>query len=262
MPKQFADLLKDGGRLTGPNSDMAFIAEARSLHELQTWNKIRRKLSLAGKDGTFAPFGNEVIVEFKFASDEPLAYLARPFGSPRSNGQLWLPGGYTTGGAREWVIDPEAVSKGLIDVSTIKIRTITTLPSGVAPLDQIASVPYTRVIRREHRESSRSIADRDMTTARSILATGTCRIEWQLSRFGCPRAASPRTAQSLLFCGPAWADTECPLLARPAVRQAGRERRQSPRDGHFYAYYPLPANHAKSSTGLQTGRTRLSAGGG
>jgi hypothetical protein len=125
MPKQFAEALKNGGRLTGPNSDMAFIAEARSLDGLHTWDEIRRKLSLTGTDGTFAPFGNEVVVEFKFTSDEPLAYLARPFGSPGSNGPLWLPGGYTAGGAREWVIDPEAVSKGLIDVSTIKIKSIT-----------------------------------------------------------------------------------------------------------------------------------------
>jgi hypothetical protein len=125
MPKQFAEVLKDGGRLTGPSADMAFVAEARSLDGLHTWEEIRRKLSLVDKDGAFLPYGDQVVVEFRFASDEPLAYLAKPFGSPGSNGPLWLPGGYTAGGAREWVIDPEAVSKGLIDVRTIKIKPIT-----------------------------------------------------------------------------------------------------------------------------------------
>ena len=58
-------------------------------------------------------------------SDEPLVYLARPFGEVGANGPLWLPGGYTAGGAREWFIDAEAASKGLIDVTTIRFRPIT-----------------------------------------------------------------------------------------------------------------------------------------
>lgn len=125
LPKQFAEALKDGGRLTHPDVKLAFVAEARSLDGLYTWDEIRRRLTLVREDGAFRDYAEEVVVEFKFLSDAPLAYLARPFGSPGANGPLWLPGGYTAGGAREWVIDAEAVSKGLIDITTIKIRPIT-----------------------------------------------------------------------------------------------------------------------------------------
>lgn len=123
MPRTYAEALQSGGKLAG--GEVAFITEASEIGGLNSWAEISRKLTLFEESGALRSYAGEVVVEFKFVSDEPLAFLAKPFGEIGSNGPLWLPGGYTAGGAREWVIDADAIVKGLVDVKTLRIRAIT-----------------------------------------------------------------------------------------------------------------------------------------
>jgi hypothetical protein len=122
MDATFASQIASGGKLAA--GSYAFITEAQALQGLTKWDDVARKLSLLDPTdpSRFRAFQNEVIVEFKFVSNEPLAYLAKPFGEVGSHAPGFLPGGYTAGGAAEWVIDAAASSRGIIDKSSIRIR--------------------------------------------------------------------------------------------------------------------------------------------
>lgn len=124
MRREAAEGLLNGGKLS--KESIAFITEANQLSSMTSGSDIARRLGLVQLDFPykFAELSDHVIVEFKFASKEPLAFLAKPFGEAGAFGPAFLPGGYTSGGAVEWVIDSEAISKGLIDASSITTRPI------------------------------------------------------------------------------------------------------------------------------------------
>jgi hypothetical protein len=124
MSASYAQKLATGGTLAA--GDLAFITEAKAIEGLSKWDDVRRRLSLMDplKIGEFRAFADDVIVEFKFASNEPLAFLAKPFGEVGRFGSAFLPGGYTAGGAPEWVVDALAAEKNMLDIGSIKIRPI------------------------------------------------------------------------------------------------------------------------------------------
>jgi len=124
MSASYAQKLATGGTLAA--GDLAFITEAKAIEGLSKWDDVRRRLSLMDplKIGEFRAFADDVIVEFKFASNEPLAFLAKPFGEVGRFGPAFLPGGYTAGGAPEWVVDALAAEKNMLDIGSIKIRPI------------------------------------------------------------------------------------------------------------------------------------------
>jgi hypothetical protein len=124
MPKGAAqELLIGGGRLHNKDP-IAFITDAKTIEGITSRQEIARKLHLMERDDPtkYRDLINDVIVEFRFKSDEPLAYLATPFGEPGKLGPGFLPGGITAGGVPEWVIDADAIKKGWIDPADITIR--------------------------------------------------------------------------------------------------------------------------------------------
>lgn len=126
MPRQAAEQVLQGGALSR-SDNLAFITEAQAISDLRSANAIADRLGLMEiSDGVLKrrDLADHVILEFKFTSNEPLAYLAKPFGEAGSHGPAFLPGGYASGGAVEWVVDSAAASKGMIDLGTIRIRTI------------------------------------------------------------------------------------------------------------------------------------------
>lgn len=125
MPRQYAEQLFNGGLLAKGN--VAFITEAQQLANLHRSEEIARRLGLMelSQDALRpAALSDHVVVEFKFASNEPLAFLAKPFGEAGAFGPAFLPGGFTSGGAVEWVIDSESAKRGLIDLGSLKWRLV------------------------------------------------------------------------------------------------------------------------------------------
>ncbi|MBY8825539.1 pre-toxin TG domain-containing protein [Sphingomonas colocasiae] len=122
MSASYAEKLFDGGRLAV--DEFAFITDSKAIEGLTKWDEVRRRLSLMDtvNIGEFRKFADDVVVEFKFKLNEPLVYLQSPFGEAGRYGPAFLPGGYTSGGAPEWVVDALAVEKNMIDIGSITIR--------------------------------------------------------------------------------------------------------------------------------------------
>ena len=125
MPKQFVQDLKAGkARFSrvdpnDPTVNEAFITAADELSGLSKGDDIVKKLSLfSNADATqyrnLDPM-TDVIVEFKF-KDNVATSLRSPTETANNLREYgFIPGGKTGGGAREWLIDGDAVKKGYID---------------------------------------------------------------------------------------------------------------------------------------------------
>jgi len=121
MSRDLAEKVIKGAPLS--SKDMAFVTAAEDVAKLDSKQAIARKLALYSDTDAkiLRKLDTEVLVEFKFtAADNPL--LSNAIGKPNSWGLGWIPGGFTAGGAREWLVDSNAVSSGLIDRASIAIR--------------------------------------------------------------------------------------------------------------------------------------------
>ncbi len=120
--RKYAEKFKTGkGRLGRLNPNEAWITAADDLKGYGR-SQIAERLSLF-KDakGTIAKNVDDyVVVEFKLKNSKRISSPIDLSGDSRKYG--WIPGGKTTGGAREWIIDPDALKKGMIDRSSIVIR--------------------------------------------------------------------------------------------------------------------------------------------
>lgn len=125
MDKRYADQLTSGGTLAGDK--LAFITDAGYIQDITSRTKMAERLGLYEKMGyptvrKLKQLDDYVVVEFRLRQNAPLDYLASPFGEAGRFGPAFLPGGWTSGGAPEWVIDSSAIARGLIDPSSINIR--------------------------------------------------------------------------------------------------------------------------------------------
>jgi hypothetical protein len=125
MEETWANEVVKGGTLS--SDSVAFITERQAIGGISSRSEMARRLSLLDKSNpaAFQDLSKHVVVEFRFVTDEPLAYIASPFGELGRYGPGFIPGGYTAGGVREWLVDSSAMSKGMIDPSSIAVRKLT-----------------------------------------------------------------------------------------------------------------------------------------
>ncbi|BBQ03103.1 hypothetical protein BSFA1_82310 (plasmid) [Burkholderia sp. SFA1] len=125
MDREHAHALLEGGKLSADPLGWAFVTESTAIAGIDSRAELARRLYILDKETlNFVSLENHVVVEFRFASDYPLWNIAKPFGEVGTHGVGWVPGGYTAGGAVEWVVDSDAIQKGIVDAATIKIREI------------------------------------------------------------------------------------------------------------------------------------------
>ena len=140
MPRKYAVELKEGrGNFSrifvdpekGTLVNEAFITAADDVSGLKNGRDVAEKLGLfEDESGTILrkigkkvdPDMSEVLVTFKF-KDEIYSSIRSPIETPDNLRKYgFLPGGKTIGGAREWLIDSDAISKGYVDISSLSIR--------------------------------------------------------------------------------------------------------------------------------------------
>lgn len=123
MPRSAANSLKNGGVLsTGAD---AFVTAAEDLPNLLTHQEVQKRLSLFKDAAAHIPhdLNDHVLVRFKLKVPESTAITSR-FGRPNEYGYGHMPGGKTIGGAREYIVDSDAIQKGLIDHTWISIENL------------------------------------------------------------------------------------------------------------------------------------------
>ena len=100
------------------------MTEALAMDGITSRSKIAKDLWLIDKNGSFRDLADHVVAEWKFKGDEPFLNLASPYGEADKVAPGFLPGGSTRGGKVEWLIQNDAVQRGMLDMSTLKIREI------------------------------------------------------------------------------------------------------------------------------------------
>ena len=123
LPRDIAKKVVDGARLS--KEDMAFVTAAEDVRGIESKAGLAKRLSLfENPEATkLRALDDHVVVEFKFTPPiDPV--LSTPIGKPGAWGNGWIPGGFTKGNAREWLLDSNAIPNGLIDRGTIRIREI------------------------------------------------------------------------------------------------------------------------------------------
>ncbi|KQW60423.1 MULTISPECIES: polymorphic toxin type 10 domain-containing protein [unclassified Ensifer] len=108
VPAEYAN----GSRLAGPSASEAWVTAADDLAGISTSKGLAERLALVDESGNLLP-GRRAIIEF----DTPASGVASP--AFRSN-PGFVPGGYTAGGAREFVIPNMNVN----DLKNVTIRIV------------------------------------------------------------------------------------------------------------------------------------------
>jgi len=123
LPRDVAQRLVEGSRLS--KEDMAFVTAAEDLRGIDSKSGIAERLSLfENPEATkLKALKDDVVVEFKFASPKD-PVLSTPIGNAGEWGNGWIPGGFTRGEAREWLVDSNALPNGLIDKTSVRVREI------------------------------------------------------------------------------------------------------------------------------------------
>jgi hypothetical protein len=125
VPREFANDYLDASKRVGrADATEIWITAAEDVASIRDPRELSRRLSLytdlAGKQRKDT--SNYVSIEFEFSRQhDPLMHTPIQATNPaREYG--WVPGGRTQGGAREWLITPDAFNNGTIDRQTIRIR--------------------------------------------------------------------------------------------------------------------------------------------
>ena len=123
LPRDIATKVVDGARLS--KEDMAFVTAAEDLKGIESKAGLAKRLSLfENPEATrLRALEDHVVVEFKFTPpNDPV--LSTPIGNAGEWGNGWIPGGFTEGNAREWLVDSNAFPNGLIDRKSVRLREI------------------------------------------------------------------------------------------------------------------------------------------
>jgi hypothetical protein len=136
MPREYAEKLLTGesnlARLTedklGRPVNEAFITAFEDIAHIKTPDGIAQRLALytdeAGSQLVDLAAKDSVIVKFRFTDDvyKGIRSPINPLDAPRNYG--YVPGGLAGGGAREWLVNVDAIEKGIIDKASIVFEEI------------------------------------------------------------------------------------------------------------------------------------------
>jgi hypothetical protein len=113
-----ADIAKTDTGALNPSDKHAFITAASDIEGLETSNQIAERLSLFVKDSTteYRNLSDDVVVVFKFKNGFGPPAIPWDFAQTGGYSAGWIPGGFTVGGAREWIVDTDLSEKGFIEV--------------------------------------------------------------------------------------------------------------------------------------------------